>query len=177
MSAYVNEPLDPDKHDRAAFSCGHEALDRYLKERANQEISKDIAKIYVLRRQEAPTTIVGYYSLSAYSVETMRLPEQVVKKLPRYNQLPAILLGRLALHVSYHGQKLGEILLADALSRSLRISGEIGAMAVLVDAKDERAARFYEHYGFCRFHDAPHSLFLTMAEIRKLGINKGSGSF
>jgi GNAT superfamily N-acetyltransferase len=129
---------------------------------------KDLARVYVLRSTAAAASIIGYYSLNAYSLETQQLPEQIIQKLPRYELLPAILPGRLAIAQGYQGQKLGELLLVEALRRCLRLSGEVGAMAVLVKAKDERAALFYKRYGFRRFIAQPLRLFMTMGEISKL---------
>lgn len=79
-----------------------------------------------------------------------------------------MLIGRLAVDQHYRGQGFGELLLVDALSRCFKLSLEIGAMAVVVDAKDEGAARFYERYGFRRFEDLPLKLYMPMAEIEQL---------
>jgi len=79
-----------------------------------------------------------------------------------------MLIGRLAVDQRYRGRRLGEYLLVNALKRCLKLSQEIGAIAVLVDAKDEGAVRFYGRYGFRRFEDRPRSLYLPMAEIQLL---------
>jgi hypothetical protein len=90
------EPLDKKKHDRAGFLCEQESLDRYLKEHATQEIKKRAAAVYVL----APDgkTIAGNYTLSQYAIEAGESPPELVQQLhlPRYDKLPAIMLGRLA---------------------------------------------------------------------------------
>ncbi len=164
---YVVEPLDTHKHDRATFSCGVATLDAYLKTQANQEGKKKIAVTYVLVEQDT-AAIIGYYTVSAASIETIRLPEELARRLLRYNALPAMLIGRLAVDQHYRGQRFGELLLVNALKRCSNISQEIGAMAVLVDAKDEGAVQFYERYGFRRFIDRPMSLYMPMEEIRQL---------
>src|SRR5438105_3176362 len=138
----VIEPLDIRKHDRAAFSSGVAPLDNYLKNQANQEAKRKVAVTYVLREHDS-TAIIGYYTLSTASIETTSLPQDIVRRLPRYNALPAMLIGRLALDQRYRGRGLGELLLADALKRCLKVSEEIGAIAVIVDAKDEGSTRFY----------------------------------
>ena len=117
--------------------------------------------------EEGTARIIGYYSLCTCSVETTQLPESLTKKLPRYAALPGMLLGRLAVDVRYQGQRMGTRLVADALKRCVRLSNDIAAMAVLVDAKDDQAAQFYEHFGFQRFADRPLSLFMTMRELRR----------
>ncbi|HYP41895.1 MAG TPA: GNAT family N-acetyltransferase [Chloroflexia bacterium] len=143
------------------------ALDTYLKNQANQEAKKVVVAVYVLCPKDSGN-IIGYYTLSTSSIETTQLPENIKKKLPRYDALPTMLIGRLAVDQQYQGKKLGAHLLANALQRCLKLSQKIGAMAVVVDAKDEGAVQFYEHYGFRRFKDRPFSLYMPMLEIQKL---------
>ncbi|GAB4195692.1 MAG: hypothetical protein Fur006_42420 [Coleofasciculaceae cyanobacterium] len=161
---YLIEPLGS-HHNRAAFACGVEPLDVYLKRQAGQDARKRVAAPFVLLDQSSGI-VAGYYTLSAIGINTVELPTEVAKKLPKYPIVPATLLGRLAVDKNYQGKKLGEILLMDALHRSLR--SEIASMAVVVDAKDERARAFYEHYHFIRFPDYSHRLFLLMKTIAKL---------
>ena len=163
---YIVEPLDTHKHNRAAFSCGVAPLDAYLKTQANQEAKKKIAVTYVLCEQNSEL-IIGYYTVSASSIETTQLPEELARQLPRYNALPAMLIGRLAVDQSYQGQMFGEYLLVNAVRRCLSISQGIGAMAAVVDAKDEGAAQFYERHGFRRFADRRMSLYMPMKEIQQ----------
>jgi GNAT superfamily N-acetyltransferase len=167
VKQYVVEQLDKQKHDRAAFSCGVTALDAYVKDRATQDVKRKIAVTYILTRPDS-SSIIGYYTISTTSIETTQLSETVTRRLPRYETLPAMLIGRLAVDEQYRGQGFGELLLMDALSRCFKLSLEIGAMAVVVDAKDEGAARFYERYGFRRFEDLPLKLYMPMAEIESL---------
>src|SRR5438309_1739031 len=103
---YIVEPLDKQKHNRAAFSCGVAALDAYLKSQANQEAKKKIAVTYVLCERDS-SIIIGYYTISTASIETSRLPEDVTRRLPRYNVLPAMLIGRLAVDQRFRSQGLG----------------------------------------------------------------------
>jgi predicted GNAT family N-acyltransferase len=164
---YIVEPLDGQKHDRAAFSSGVAPLDAYLKNQASQEAKRKVAVTYILREQNS-SLIIGYYTMSTASIETTRLPENITRRLPRYGALPAMLIGRLAIDRRYRGQGFGEYLLVDALKRCLNLSRKIASMAVLVDAKDERTAQFYERYGFRRFSDRPLNLYMPMAEIEQL---------
>ena len=110
--------------------------------------------------------IAGYYTLSSTSVQLAELPEQVVRKLPRYPLVPATLLGRLAVDRRQQGKGYGRFLLADALFRAAR--SEIASFAVIVDAKDGNARRFYERESFLPFPDQPMRLFRPMADIRRL---------
>lgn len=127
-----------------------------------------VAAVFVLRPTDAPITIAGYYGLSAYTIQTIALPAEITRRLPRHPNLPATLLGRLAVDVRYQKQGIGEMALISALRRSLNQSHEIGRIAVVVDAKDERARSFYERYDFLRFADHPFRLYLLMATIVQL---------
>lgn len=166
-SGYRIEPLDR-HHDRAAFSCEAPALERYLKEQAGQDARKNVAAPFVLL--SADGQIIGYYTLSSGILRSDDLPPELLQKLrlPRYPELPATLLGRLARHSAFRGQGIGELLLADALKRAYGISKQIASLAVIVDAKDERAARFYLGYGFLPFQDSTNRLFLRMDTIGQL---------
>ena len=155
------------KHDRAVFSCGNDALDTYLKKRASQELKKKIATTFVMVGGQ-PSEIIGYYTLSATSILLDDLPDKIAKKLPKYPQVPATLLGRLAIDSRYQGRGYGEILILDALRRSLNAAAVVASYAVVVDAIDERARSLYEQYGFCDFPDRKLRLFLPMKTIADL---------
>jgi GNAT superfamily N-acetyltransferase len=160
------EPLGSD-HDRAAFSCGVAALDRYLKRQASQDARNRVAAPFVLRAADSPR-IIGYYTLSATTLELKELPAEVVRRLPRYPLLPAVLIGRLAVDREFAGQGWGKVLLVDALRRSLAQSAQIAAMAVVVDALDDAARGFYERYGFQELIEHQSRLFLPMKTIEQL---------
>jgi len=159
------EPLRKE-HGRAAFSCGSEALDHYLRRQASQDVHKRVAICFVLTPDGR--TVAGFYTLSQYSVDLEDLPREIAKRLPKYPQVPATLLGRLAISEKIKGQGLGEFLLLDALHRSLELSRQIASAAVVVDAKEEAAKRFYEHFDFLPLPATPSRLFLPMKTIEKL---------
>jgi GNAT superfamily N-acetyltransferase len=157
------EALGP-QHDRAQFESGIEALDRYLRAQAGQDARRRLAAPFLL---VLPSRIVaGYYTLSASSVRLAELPGETVKKLPRYPLVPVTLLGRLAVDRRHQGRGYGLFLLADALWRSLR--SEIASFAVIGDAIDENARRFYERESFLPFPGQPMKLFRPLADIAKL---------
>lgn len=166
---YQVEPLDKHKHNREAFSCGVVELDSYLRERAGQDIARKVAVVYVLCEVDS-FCIAGYYTLSMNAINFTDLPPKVIKKLrlPRYPALPASLIGRLAVDVTYQGRGIGRRLLVDALQRCLRVSNEFGTMAVTVDAKGDDSRRFYEGFGFRRFPEREYSLYMPMVEIAQL---------
>lgn len=162
------EPLDKKKHDRAAFSCEQESLDRYLKEHATQEIKKRVAAVYVLTPDGK--TIAGYYTLSQYAIEAGELSLELVQQLhlPRYDKLPATLLGRLARCKQFKGRGLGELLLMGALKRALKHSRNIASVAVVVDAIDENARGFYRRYGFIDIPTHSNRLFMPMKTVAQI---------
>ena len=112
-------------------------------------------------------TVAGFYTLSQYAVELDVIPEEIARKLPKYSHIPATLLGRLAVSTSFRGQRLGEILLLDALKRSLHGSRQLASFAVMVDAKDDSAMAFYKKYGFLELPKVANRLFLPMGMIEK----------
>lgn len=166
LTSITVEPLGR-QHDRTAFHCGVEALDRYLKQQARQDVDKRVAAPFVAVRP-TDTRVFGYYTLSASVLRLTGLPDGLASKLPRYPQLPVTLLGRLAVDQSTKGQGLGEHLLLDALRRGLAHADQIAAMAVVVDAKDEAAAAFYRHHGFVTLQAQPSRLFVPMRLVAQL---------
>ena len=109
--------------------------------------------------------IAGYYTLSSFGILLSDLPADVSKRLPRYPTVPATRVGRLAVDQEFKGIGLGSALLADALDRAAR--SEIASFALIVDAKDEDAARFYRHHGFIALPSSPLTLFLPLATAEK----------
>jgi GNAT superfamily N-acetyltransferase len=157
------EPLGS-RHDRGSFASGVEPLDRYLRSQATQDARKNMAAPFVLVLGDG--ALGGYYTLSATAVKLADLPDQAVRRLPRYPLVPATLLGRLAVDRRFQGRGYGRFLLADALYRVAR--SEIASFAVIVDAKDESARRFYERESFLPLVDQPMKLFRPVADIKQL---------
>lgn len=155
------------QHDRSGFSCGVEPLDRYLREQAGQDARKRAAAPFVLCEGKS-NAVLGYYTLSALSVDVGAWPEDVARKLPKYPFIPATLMGRLAVHRGLRGKGAGEHLLVDALRRALAASRSVASVAVVVDAKDDNAVSFYRRYSFITFPDQPNRLFLPMAVVEQL---------
>lgn len=132
------------------------ALNSYLATQASQDEKRRVASCFIAV-ETATSRIAGYYTLSAASIDLSDIPSPVAKKLPRYPTVPVIRLGRLAIALDRRGEGLGPALLWDAMERAAKV--EIGAFALLVDAKDENAARFYALHGFSTFADRPLLLF------------------
>ena len=127
---------------------------------------KRVAAVFVLTSDAK--TIAGYYTLSQYAVELDAIPQEIAKKLPRYPQVPATLIGRLAVANEFRGKGLGEMLLMDALHRSLAGSRVVASAAVIVDAKDEQGLAFYRKYGFLELPQVPKRLFIPIATVERL---------
>jgi len=165
---FKSEPLDRKKHNRAAFLCEHQALTDYIKQQASQDVKKNVAAVFVLTPDGV--TISGYYTLSQYGVDAGDIPQELLEqlKIPKYPRLPATLIGRLARHVDFKGQAVGEILLMDALGKALEATRTVASVAVVVEAKDENAVKFYKRYGFTEMPDHPDRLFMPMATVRQL---------
>ncbi len=161
------ERFDKSKHERKYFTCGVEALDNYLQKQASQDLKRNVTQLYVKATPDGD--VCAYYTLSAYTMVLDDLPPDFAKKLPRHPNVPAILLGRLAIDKRLQGQGLGRVTIVDALARAFLVSTEsIGATAVVVDAIDEKAAGFYRHYGFIPLPSNPLKLFIPMGTIKEL---------
>jgi GNAT superfamily N-acetyltransferase len=163
--AYRFEPLTK-QHDRADFRCGSRPLDTYLQQIARKDMERHVAAAFVMVEESAPANIIGYYTLSAFVVAVVDLLEEMQRKLPRYPRLPATLLGRLARDTRYRGT--GSLLLMDALARALKHSGQIASLAVVAEAKDEVALKFYQKYGFAQLGSHANRVFLPMGTIEQL---------
>ncbi len=150
------------RHDRAAFDCGDADLNLYLHKYARQNHESGGAKCFVAAPADAPAHILGFYTLSPASLEYSRTPALAKKGLARYD-VPVFRLGRLAVDKTAQGRGLGGALLLRAAERCIRVAQDVGGVALLIDAKNDRAARWYESYGALRMDDAPLSLVLPLA--------------
>jgi predicted N-acetyltransferase YhbS len=157
------EHLNPTKHNRKSFNCGVKALNLYLQRGANQDQKRSLTKVYVLADEER---IIGYYSISAHSVLRENLPEDA--KLPSYRDIPFLLLGRLAVDKEHQGQGYGDALIFHAFKTTLDAAEKVGILGMVVDAKDDNAATFYEGFGFKRLQGSSNRLVLPLSVMEKL---------
>ena len=148
------EPLDGSRHDRAAFVCGIETLDHYLKTQAAQDMRRKANAVFVLVALDAPRRIAGYFTLCAMALAQSDVPETARRHVPRYPLVSATLIGRLAVAKERQGRGLGAMLLARALRKAYENADVVGSSMVVVDAIDARAVRFYEAQGFTRLPDS-----------------------
>jgi GNAT superfamily N-acetyltransferase len=153
------------RHDKASFNCGNAELNNYLRQIAGQHVRKSLARVYVACEQTDPGRIVAYYSLSVCELRSEKLPEPFRKRFP--NRIPAVRLGRLAVARANQRQGVGELMLIDAMRNVLHVDAVVGAVALLVDAKNEEAKRFYLKYRFLELSDQPLNLFLPIASVKE----------
>lgn len=165
-SRFRIEPFDKKKHDRSCFDCDESSLNCYLKKQANQDFQQNVAVPFVLIEEGQPE-IIGFYTLSSFQVKLKKLPSEKRNNLPRYPNVPATLLGRLAVDKEYQGMGLGEFLLMDALYKSAKQSAKIASFSIVVDAINEEARDFYLNFGFLPFPDRKDRLFLPMETINE----------
>lgn len=169
----VSEPSRPQivplhaRHDRKGFASGADELDRYLLQQAGQDAKRHVAAPFVLL-DPATKRVAGYYTLSAFAVAPCELQPEIARKLPRYPLVPTTLLGRLAVATEFQGRGYGELLLLDALRRTLDHATDVATIGVVVEARDDRALAFYERFEFRPFPDHPRRLFLALATIARL---------
>ncbi|MDR1948426.1 MAG: GNAT family N-acetyltransferase [Spirochaetaceae bacterium] len=150
------------EYQKSSFSCGVAVLDSYLKERARLDVKRGLCAVHILAEG---TTIIGFYTLSAFTLQLQSLPPAIAKKYPANMLLPCWLIGRLAVDIKFQKQKFGQILLADALHNVVLLAEKAGGYCVVVDAKNERVKPFYEKYGFKPVIHDELRLYLPVSSI------------
>ena len=159
---FIIEPFAP-SHDRMEFTCGVDALDRYFRQQVGQDVRRRATACFVAR-EIATHRIAGFYTLAAGGILLGEIPPRLAKRLPRYPTVPIARVGRLAVALAYHGLKLGAALLWDAVERASR--SDVAVYALVVDAKNEQAERFYLHHGFVALPHTSRILILALPKRR-----------
>lgn len=165
MSAFFRLEVLNGEHDRLAFACGEEHLDRYFQLHVSQDIRRRIANCFVAVNV-ATSKVAAYYTIASASIPTHDLPVELTQRLPRYPTIPAVRIGRLAVDIRFQGSGLGKALLADAAIKA--IDAAPATFALLVDAKNDQAVTFYKHHGFQQLENSPKILFLPLATAEKI---------
>jgi len=153
-------------HDRAGFDCGVPELNAFLKATARQHGDKGISRTFVLTDHNSPV-IMGFFTLTLCEGTAEKLPAVYAKKYPHHG-LPALRLGRLAVSRKHQGKRYGELLLTEAIHRTLLIAEQAGVIGLFVEAKNDSARSFYERYGFVTLPHQPLHLFLPIETLRAL---------
>ena len=154
-------------HARKAFDCGQADLNRYLQQTAQQHQKKQVSRTWVAVRPEQPARILGFYTTTLAEIPADHLNPIDAKKLPK-GCLPVVRLSRLAVDQQHQGLQIGQRLLIDAMLRTVRLLEDFAIVALVVDAKDDKAAAYYQHFGFIPLQDDPLKLYLpaqTLLEI------------
>lgn len=156
---FAIEPLSK-VHQRKAFSCGNERIDRYFRETVTQDVKRRYASCFVARELETGR-VAGFYTLSSSNVSLTAVPEPLASRLPRYPTVPAALIGWLGRDRAFAGIGLGEAMLFDAIRTVAQ--APLGIHAIFADAIDRNAAAFYAAFGFTALNDRPNTLYLPVA--------------
>jgi len=157
------EPISK-SHDRKDFDCGSAELNEYLRRYARQNHESGGAKTFVAVAPTDLAHILAYYSISPGAIEFAKVPATLTRRLGRY-EIPVFRLVRLAVSLSVQGGGLGAALLLAAGARALSVAAEVGGVALAIDAKNERAAIWYERFGAIQLLDDPTKLILPLSTI------------
>lgn len=149
-------------HNKKSFDCGQDDLNKFLKQYASQHQKSGTSKIYVAL--DPDEIVIGFYSLSSTSISFELVDDTLTKRLPRY-PLPSIVIGRFAVDLKTQGQGVGQYLLAHALKQVSKVAEIIGINFVIVHAKDEKVASFYQRFGFISLSSHPLTLIYPVNQI------------
>jgi len=173
VAPFVIEPLDPARHDRAAFSCGVDQVDNFFRKTANKLAKADNLRVFALA--ETAGALVGFYALNAHSVNYQALPAKFAKTRPGHGMIPAVYISMIGVDERFQGKGLGGDLLVDGLRRIAAVADQLGIAVVMLDVLDcgapDRVAKrktLCEGYGFEPLSSNPLRLFLPMATVRAL---------
>ena len=164
VAAWHEEPIGK-AHARHAFDCGEPALNEFLQRHARKSHILGGAKTFLAIDDADCKTILGFYSLSPAALAYTRTPELVRRGLARHD-VPCFRLARLAIDRRIQGLGLGGQLLLAAGRRCVLAAAEVGGVAMLIDAKNDRVARWYSSYGAVALADAPLTLVMPLATIK-----------
>lgn len=145
-SSYRIALFDAACHNRKTFDCGVESLNTWFREHAQTAAHRNTAKTWVLI--DSAENVCGYYSLAAHKISRDVLPSKLARGGPQ--EIPAVLLAKLAVDKTLQSSGLGRLLLTDALKRIVLVAVSVGTKYVVVDATNERTAAWYESMGFTR---------------------------
>lgn len=169
----IIEPLDPERHDRAAFSCGVEQVDNFFKRTANKLTQAGNLRAFVLTSPN--TELIGFYALNAHAIDYDALPAKYARARPRHGYIPACYISIIGVDQKFAGNGFGGDLLIDALERISRASDEIGIAVVVLDVLNcgnseliNKRLRLYKSYGFMPLPSNELRLFLPIATVRAL---------
>jgi ribosomal protein S18 acetylase RimI-like enzyme len=167
------EPFDPQKHDRAAFSCGIEQVDNYFKKTVNKLAKSDNVRVNVMVAPDGG--LIGFYAINAHSVHYSELPKKFARSSPGHGNIPAAYISMIGRDERYRGDRYGSDLLVDALRRIAHAAEAMGVAVVMLDVLDcgdpDRVARrkaLYESFGFISMPSSELRMFLPISTVRSI---------
>ena len=172
QARFTIHPFDPNTHDRTAFSCGVPQIDNYLKMTANKANKADVVRVWVV--VDEADRIIGFYGINMHAVDAVDMPDAYRKRALRHGLLPAAFISMIGVDEGHQGKGLGKALLADALSRIVRVSGDIAACVIMIDVFNDgnpdmvaRRKAYYETFGFTPLPDQPLRLLMPVEIARQ----------
>lgn len=173
MTRHIIEAFDPEKHDRAGFSCGVEQVDNFFRKTANKLVKADNLRVFVM--VDPVGQVIGFYAINAHKVDYTDLPTKYARTRPGHGAIPAIYISMIGVDMRFAGYGYGGDLLADCLKRIARIADNLGVAVVMLDVLDcgnpglvEKRKRLYAGYGFAPLPSNDMRLFLPMGTVRQL---------
>ncbi len=176
VKPYAIEPLDPARHDRAAFSCGISQVDNFFRRTANKLAKADTVRTFVM--VDSADRVIGFYATNAHAIDYTELPGRFARNRPVHGSIPAAYISMIGVDSRFQGQGYGGDLLADCLTRLAKAAEVLGIAVVMLDVLDcgdpEKVAKrlaLYISYGFQPLASNGLRLFLPMATVRTLITN------
>lgn len=165
------EQFDPDRHDRAAFACGVDRLDNYLKRNAKDQHRSDMVRTYVAVEAGA-CRVVGYLVLNAGELDASVLAVKP-RNTPPHGKLPVVFLSRIAVDETSQGDGLGAMLVLHALIKTTVVADHVGCFGIMLDVFEdggpsmvERRLSWYADFGFQAFPSNPLRMFMPIGSVR-----------
>ena len=165
MSEFTTPTPLTAKHDTEDLCSGEETLDNWLRERALDNMAASASKTYIIC-PSGSNKVVGYYAICMGQIFNQEVAGSMRRNMPR--QIPAVILGRLAIDKKWQGNGLGKLLLQDAVQRSVRAAKEISARLLIVHAISAEAEAFYSHYGFAHLPTETPTYALDLVKFANL---------
>lgn len=169
----IIEPFDPEKHDRAAFSCGVEQVDNFFKKTANKLTKAGNLRVFVM--VDPAGQVIGFYAMNAHKIDYTDLPAKFARNRPGHGAIPAVYISMIGVDVRFRGLGFGGDLLIDCLTRIVRVAEDLGVAIVMLDVLDcgnpelvEKRKQLYAGYGFAPLPSNDKRLFLSLATVQAL---------
>lgn len=170
---YLIEPLDPARHDRAAFRCGTAQVDNFFRRTANKLVRANNVRTFVMVGVRGE--LIGYYAVNAHAVDYTELPDRFARSRPALGSIPAAYISMIGVDSRFQGQGYGGDLLTDCLARLAGAADALGIAIVMLDVLDcgdpdnvVKRLALYRSYGFEPLPSNGLRLFLPVATIKLL---------